>query len=74
MSKGGRQIEVGEAWGIRIRQDPNAPWYDVCLILGVSDSTGNCVALSMMSGNFISDFSHDGLPGENDLGGWERIL
>jgi len=69
-----RAVEIGEVWGIRTNQNFGAPWYDVCLILGVSESSGNCVALSMMSGKFVPDFSHDGMPLEDDLSGWERIL
>jgi len=69
-----RLIQPGEVWGIKMNQNPNAPWYDVCLILGISESSGNCVALSIMSGNFVPDFSHDGLPNEESMSGWERIV
>ena len=74
--KDGRLIQIGEVWGIKMNRDPGASWYDVCLILGISESSGNCVALSVMSGVFITDFTHDGLPHEDLMVGshWERIV
>lgn len=70
----GRLIEVGEVWGIKMNRNPDAPWFDVCLILGISDSSRNCVALSTMSGKFVHDFSYDGMPRDDEMDGWERIL
>ena len=72
--KNDRLIQAGEVWGIKMNQNPDAPWYDICLILGISESSGNCVVLSVMSGVFISDFTHDGLPSEDSMEGWERIV
>lgn len=70
----GRLIEVGEVWGIKMNKNPDASWFDICLILGTSDSSGNCVALSMTSGKFVHDFSHGGMPRDDEMDGWERIL
>lgn len=67
-------LTVGEVWGIRLNNKPEASWFDVCIILGVSDATGNCVAFSTMNGRYVSDFSHDGMPKANEMDGWERIL
>lgn len=73
--KSARLIEVGEVWGIRLDKEPNAPWYDVCVILGVDETSGNCTALSTMSGMFVPDFVYDGLPLESMMDSlrWERI-
>lgn len=68
------RLNAGEVWGIRINNKPDASWYDVCVILGVADTTGNCVAFSTMNGKYVPDFSHGGMPRVQDMGGWERIL
>jgi len=67
------RLSVGEVWGIRINTKPGASWFDVCVILGLSD-TGNCVAFSTMNGKYVPDFSHDGMPLVQEMNGWERIL
>jgi len=67
-------IEVGEVWGIRVRLEPTAPWYDICVMLGVCETSGNCVALSVVTGMYIPDFSHDGMPHVDEMNGCERIL
>ena len=68
------RLTIGEVWGIRINNRSDASWFDVCVILGISEETGNCVALSIMNGRYVPDFSHDGMPLFSEMQGWERIL
>lgn len=70
----GERLTIGEVWGIRINNRPDATWFDVCVILGISEETGNCTALSTMNGRYVPDFSHDGMPLVCEMQGWERIL
>lgn len=67
-------VEIGEVWGIRVNNKSNASWFDICVILGVDETTNNCIALSISSGKFITDFNYNGLPLASQMDGWERIL
>ncbi len=74
MKEEAERITVGEIWGIRSSTRSDASWFDICVILGQLGANGNCHALSITSGRYVTDFSHGEMPRTDDMSGWERIL
>lgn len=74
MKEEAERIATGEVWGIRNTHKDGAPWFDICVILGQLGPNGNCHALSITSGRYVTDFSHGEMPRKDDMSGWERIL
>ncbi len=74
MKEEAERIAAGEIWGIRNSRDNGASWFDICVILGQLGSSGNCHALSITSGRYVTNFAHGEMPLIADMSGWERIL